>query len=142
MYTKTISELQYSDKAAKRAQSEELEFDVPTPGVVVVTNVSHDSAHSVNVDQGVPVSCSCPADTYQDGACKHRGACAIAAPVLEASSTSRSAGKRALADGGTIAAPEPQGSEAEDDEDEVECLCEMVDDGELGCFEHFEVSDR
>lgn len=104
MNTKAISELQYSDKAAKRAQNEEMEFDVPTAGVVVVTNVSHDSAHSVNVEDGVPVGCSCKADQYHQGACKHRVAVAINAPVLEAASASRSDGteKRALADGGTV----------------------------------------
>lgn len=95
----TLSGFEYSDKAAKRAQSEEMEFDVPTAGVVVVTNVSHDSAHSVNVEDGVPVGCSCKADQYQPGACKHRVACAINEPVLEAASRSGN-GKRALADGG------------------------------------------
>lgn len=105
--------LEYGDKTEERAQSGELEFDVPAPGLVVVTNVDHDSAHTINVADGVPVSCSCPADTYQSGACKHRVAVAMADPVLEAA-VDRTNETRAMADGGTaVLAPETRGASPE-----------------------------
>lgn len=102
MKTNALSELDYSDKARKRAQTEEMEFDVPMPGIVVVTNVSHDSAHSVNVSEGVPNSCSCKADEYQPGACKHRVAVAIRNPVLVAADRGSGAEKAVATDGGQL----------------------------------------
>lgn len=102
MKTNALSELEYSEKTEERAQTEGMEFDVPMPGVVVVTNVSHDSAHSVNVTDGAPESCSCKADQFGSGACKHRVACAIRSPVLAAASRGSGVEKAVATDGGQL----------------------------------------
>lgn len=112
MTENVLSELEYSEKAAKRAEWESFEFSVPATGVVVVANASYgnekdDHTHSVNVERGVPVGCSCKSDEYQDGACKHRVAVAINTPVLEAATA-----PKLLADGGVVSAAEPPESDA------------------------------
>lgn len=111
----------------KRAQWEAFEFTVLGDGDVEVVNASHESpddhTYTVHVEGGIPSDCSCPADTYQAGACKHRVAVAIREPVLEAASEEQSL----RADGGVIL--EEFGAE-EDDEDE--CWC---DDHDLPCFD-------
>lgn len=43
-----------------------------------------DHTHAVTVTDGVPTACTCKADEFGDGACKHRVAVALAKPVLEA----------------------------------------------------------
>ncbi|WP_245998443.1 SWIM zinc finger family protein [Halalkalicoccus subterraneus] len=75
---------------------------------MTVRNESHENAdeHSyrVNVEDGIPVACECPSDTYHDGACKHRVAVAIREPVLEAASDYESSGEQeqeVATDGGT-----------------------------------------
>ena len=123
MSRNALSRLEFGDKTRKRALWEAFEYSVPAAGVVVVRNESYaepdEHTHSVNVEAGVPVGCSCNADEYQPGACKHRVAVAITAPVLEAASASSSEsgadgdGKRAMADGGQVLEAKPQGSSEE-----------------------------
>lgn len=88
MCKNTLAELEYDASTAKRAQWEAFEFALEAPGLITVTNGSYDDPENheyrVNVENGVPVACECPADTYQKGACKHRVAVAIREPVLEA----------------------------------------------------------
>lgn len=106
MCTNTLSALQFNASTAKRAQYEALDFELETPGLVIVCNESHANAneHSyhVNVENGVPVACECPADMYHEGACKHRVTVAIREPVLEAASEYESDQESDVAtDGGT-----------------------------------------
>ncbi|ADJ16717.1 hypothetical protein [Halalkalicoccus jeotgali] len=56
----------------------------------------------MNVEEGFPVACECPSDTYHDGACNHRVAVAIREPVLKAASDYESGEEQEVAtDGGT-----------------------------------------
>lgn len=82
------------------------DFELAAPGLVMVRNESHENAdeHSyrVNIENGVPVACECPADMYHKGACKHRVAVAIREPVLEAATAYESDQEPDVAtDGGT-----------------------------------------
>lgn len=138
MTNHALAELEFSDKTAKRAQYEGFEFSIEGPGRVRVTNASYgaekdDHTYTVTVTDGVPVSCGCPCDEHRGGACKHRVAVAIRGPIMDAA-----AGTPARADGGQLLEDETQG---ESGEDTPACLCEIDPDG-LGCFEHYEVSDR
>lgn len=74
-------------KAIKRAQWETFEFTMEAPGMVRVSNESHedgkDHSYLVNIETDTPVACECPAFEYGDGsACKHIVAVAIREPVL------------------------------------------------------------
>ena len=53
----------------------------------------------MTVENGVPTSCECPADTYRSGACKHRVAVAIREPVLEAAGAQS---REVATDGGVV----------------------------------------
>jgi len=69
-------------------------YSVPSPGLAVVRNVRHDDpeahTYAVNVASGEAVQCSCPADEYHPGACKHRQAVeANPAVLLAAASEAR-----------------------------------------------------
>ena len=86
-----VSTLDYTADTAKRATWESFSFTVSAPQTVHVINESYgdaaaDHAYDVAVDErdGVfaPIACDCPADEYQEGACKHRLAVALAGPVL------------------------------------------------------------
>lgn len=123
MNRNALADLEFSDKTRKRAQWEAFEFAVPVEGTVVVTNASYgdedelgEHTYAVNVNDGVPTDCVCSADKYQRGACKHRVAVAITAPVLEAATTDRTDAddEAALAtDGGAVVDASPQGEQAE-----------------------------
>lgn len=81
-----LAQLEFSKRVAKRAQYEA--FDISLCGSdILVRNESHanpaNHEYTVTVDEGVPVSCSCPADSRFDGACKHRVAVAIRRPLLD-----------------------------------------------------------
>ena len=82
-----LDRLEVSDRALKRAQYEAFDFRL-TPDGVEVRNGSHadpsEHVYTVTVADGVPATCTCPADDHYDGACKHRLAVAIREPVLEA----------------------------------------------------------
>lgn len=116
--TNALRELKFDAQTRKRATWEAFEFAVPIEGTVVVTNGSYgaeagEHTYAVNVKDGVPTDCVCSADQFQDGACKHRVAVAINAPVLSAASASGPDGKRALADGGMVSEAKPPESEPE-----------------------------
>ncbi|WP_336346118.1 SWIM zinc finger family protein [Halalkalicoccus ordinarius] len=118
MCTNALSELQPDATTTKRAQYEAFEFDLEAPGLIQIRNGSYsdeadEHTHRVTVENGVPTSCTCKADEYGSGACKHRVAIAIPEPVLAAASASRPDGKRALADGGAVVDSKPQGESAE-----------------------------
>jgi len=89
-------------RTLKRAQYEAFEFSLDAPGIVRVKNRSYDDAddhtYRVNVEDGVPVACECPAFQYRDGPCKHQLAIAVRKPVLDAA-TARETPK-AVTDGG------------------------------------------
>ena len=66
------------------------EFAVPCDGKVNVANHEHgaenvsDHCYTVTVEHGSASACTCPADEYHPGACKHRDAVEASAPVLAA----------------------------------------------------------
>ncbi len=81
-----LAQLEFSKRVAKRAQYEA--FDISLCGSdILVRNESHanpaNHEYTVTVEKGVPVSCSCPADSRFDGACKHRVAVAIRRSLLD-----------------------------------------------------------
>ena len=116
MCRNTLAELNPDAQTVKRAQYEAFEFDLEAPGLVRVRNGSYgdeadEHTYRVTVENGVPVSCTCKADEYGSGACKHRVAIAIREPVLAAASASGPDGKCALADGGAVVDSETPGRE-------------------------------
>lgn len=82
--------LDADEKTQKRAKWGSFAFVLPTAGRVNVANFSYgsenvaDHTYTVTVDESGPTSCTCPADTYHEGACKHRVAVARTEPVLMA----------------------------------------------------------
>ncbi|MFC7076822.1 SWIM zinc finger family protein [Haloarcula halophila] len=97
-----LEELQFSTTVAKRAQYEALALSIFGTNILV-RNESHatpsDHEYLVTVEDGLPMSCSCPADTSFDGACKHRVAVAIQRPLLDVLRCQQ-AGEPPGADGG------------------------------------------
>jgi hypothetical protein len=80
-------------KTEKRAEYEAFEFRVPVPGRVRVENASYgdesgEHVYVVSIQNGEAVSCSCPADEYRSGRCKHRHAVENQPAVLLAASAS------------------------------------------------------
>ncbi|QLH79937.1 SWIM zinc finger family protein [Halosimplex rubrum] len=120
-----LNQLEFSSGVAKRAQYEAFEFTL-SHGGVQVRNGSHEhpSEHEylVRIDDGVPVSCSCPADKHYEGACKHRVAVAIRRPLIDAIAD-RATGKTVAPDGGRIeTATDSNNEERTADEACSECL--------------------
>ncbi|WP_367176671.1 SWIM zinc finger family protein [Haloarcula rubripromontorii] len=134
MSKSALEVLECDEQVEKRAQWEAFEFTVLGDGDVKVVNDSHENAddhtYTVHVESGIPSDCSCPADTYQEGACKHRVAVAIREPVLEAASREQPV----RADGGVTL--EEFGAE-EDDEDG--CWC---DTHSMPCFDCYNAGRR
>ena len=127
MCKEILTALEFDASTAKRAQYEAFDFELTAPGLVTVRNGSHENAdeHSyrVNVENGIPVACECPSDTYHDGACKHRVAVAIREPVLEAASDHESDEKREVAtDGGTTVERSGLGQRVEGRPSDCDCL--------------------
>lgn len=78
-------------KAAKRARWEGFEFRVPCEGTVRIENVSHgdesdEHVHVVTVEGGCATDCTCKANEYNQGPCKHRIAVESRPAVLLAAS--------------------------------------------------------
>jgi hypothetical protein len=67
---------EYSDRVQKRAEHEALEFSLGGPGHIKVRNCSHadpsDHTYIVAIEDREAVECTCPADEYNPGPCKHR----------------------------------------------------------------------
>jgi len=119
----------------KRAQYEAFSFEVE-PGRVTVRNQSYadpiEHEYSVRVIDGVPTACTCPADEFQEVACKHRLAVAIRSPVQDA------AAAEAVADGGVdevvVGAEQASGSSPTASETVPDdCACEGMPD-DLPCW--------
>jgi len=116
--TDVLDSLEFTEKTGKRAVYESFEF-TPHAGYVEVENASHgdesdEHTYRVDVVDGRPVRCSCPADTYHDGACKHRVGLALAEPVIDAA-TPGGDGVEVATDGGLIEAESDDGAEILDD---------------------------
>ncbi|WP_232833779.1 SWIM zinc finger family protein [Saliphagus sp. LR7] len=96
-----------------------------------------DHTYRVNIENGVPVACECPSDTYQDGACKHRVAVAIREPVLEAATADDSQDRVATDGGGLVVAGDGGAVLESDDVDETtteteDCACSTLP-GDYSC---------
>jgi hypothetical protein len=118
-----LDALDVLNRVAKRAQHEAFAFDVEETNVHVRNESYADpSAHeyTVRIDEGIPESCTCPADAHYESACKHRVAVAIRKPVLTAAT-------RALTDGGTTTEADASVEAPED------CTCASL--GDLPCWE-------
>jgi hypothetical protein len=135
-----LQQLEFSTRVAKRAQYEAFEFSL-SPGGITVRNGSHanpsEHEYLVQIEDGVPAVCECPADERYDGACKHRVAVAIRRPLLDA--VGEADGSQSIAaDGGRVTTPteeEPGTGPLQDERtarDEEECS-ECI--GEFPCWE-------
>jgi len=99
MSTKPANDLSSTERTSRRAEWEAFEFRVPAEGRVRVENVSYgeesaEHVYVVSVANGEAVECSCPADEYQPGACKHRLAVANQEAVILAASANREESRR------------------------------------------------
>jgi hypothetical protein len=80
MSTKSPSELEADETAQKRAQAEQFSFDVDAPGLIEVTNESHDkpAAHqyTVSIDDVTEelMACTCSHHVHRNAFCKHMAA--------------------------------------------------------------------
>ncbi|AZH24780.1 SWIM zinc finger family protein [Haloplanus aerogenes] len=82
-----LTQLDVSTRVLKRAQYEAFEFTLEPDGVRVRNGSYADPENHeylVRVADGLPISCTCPADARFAGACKHRLAVAIRRPILTA----------------------------------------------------------
>jgi hypothetical protein len=74
----SVSTTEYSDRVAKRAEYEAFEFSLGGPGYIKVRNLSYgeaeasDHTYIVAVENGETTDCTCPADEFNAGRCKHR----------------------------------------------------------------------
>ncbi|WP_435361593.1 SWIM zinc finger family protein [Haloarchaeobius sp. DFWS5] len=127
MSTNPLRKLQYLTRVGKRAQYEAFEFELVADGVRV-RNGSHanpeDHEYLVTVRDGVPSSCTCPADEHYEGACKHRVAVAIHRPVLDAVIE-----QQLVADGGKAKPVPDEVGDSHDTEESCDCDCDDLRDG-------------
>ena len=90
-----VSNDEYGDRVAKRAQWESFEFSLGGPGHIKLRNCSHadpsDHTYIVHVEAGETTECTCPADEYRSGRCKHRAAVESNDALLSADSASTDA---------------------------------------------------
>lgn len=125
-----LEKLSPTTRVLKRAQYEAFEFSL-YDGDVLVRNESYlnpaDHEYRVTVDDGVPESCECPADTRFDGPCKHRIAVAIRPIILDVATQ-----MQLVADGGSPTETTP--IDPEDDTAVEECDCQYLSD-DFPCWE-------
>lgn len=143
MSTNVLQQLETTPRTVKRAQYEALEFALVPDGIQVRNN-SHanpaDHEYLVTVNDGIPTSCTCPADEKYSGACKHRIAIAIRQPILDAVRR-----QQLVADGGIKTEPstgnpvETEDETEEDDDRDCDCA-ELPDD--FPCWECFHSGRR
>ncbi|WP_276249149.1 SWIM zinc finger family protein [Haladaptatus sp. YSMS36] len=105
-----LQRLDYTNRSLKRAQYEAFEFSLTERGVLVrngsyVDPENHE--YLVTVKNGIPTNCECPANIHFEGACKHRLAVAIRAPILQAAQKV----ERVVTDGGVASAKPPEADE-------------------------------
>ncbi|MFH5802246.1 hypothetical protein [Haladaptatus sp. CMAA 1911] len=80
MSTKSPSELEADETAQKRAQAEQFTFDVDAPGLIDVTNESHENPeehqYTVSIDDVTEdlMACMCPHHVHRNAFCKHMAA--------------------------------------------------------------------
>lgn len=111
-----LAQLEFSKRVAKRAQYEA--FDISLYGTdVLVRNESHanpeNHEYTVSIDDGVPVSCTCPADARFDGACKHRVGVAIRRSLIDTVMCVKHGEPPVAADGGVSSVDTDQESESD-----------------------------
>ena len=92
---KAVSTNEYSDRVQKRAEYEAFEFSLGGPGHIKIRNCSHadpsDHTYIVHVEAGETTECTCPADQYRSGPCKHRVAVEANDALLSAGDASTDA---------------------------------------------------
>ena len=145
MPTNPLGELDATRRTVKRAQYEAMEFSLASDGVQVRNN-SHANPESheylVKVADGVPATCTCPADDHYSGACKHRVAVAIRRPILDTVKQ-----QQLVADGGIDTQAATSDSDKSEDEAEAEenedrdCDCAYLSD-DFPCWECFHSGRR
>ncbi|WP_227357306.1 SWIM zinc finger family protein [Haladaptatus salinisoli] len=113
MSTKSPSELEADETAQKRAQWEHFSFDVDAPGLIDVTNESHENPEEhqyvVSIDDVTHelMACTCPHHIHRNAYCKHMAAVETAT------------------DDGTLEAfPSEDDETDEDDAEPAECDCD------------------
>lgn len=90
MSKSTIAGLDCTDRVRKRSQWEAFEFSLLEGRGVEVANHSYsqsevaDHTYAVEVENGTPVDCTCPAAEHFEEACKHQLAVAIRQPLIAA----------------------------------------------------------
>jgi uncharacterized Zn ribbon protein len=112
-----LADYAISETTVKRARWENLQI-APCPGAnrLNVCNYSHgvaakaDHTHTVTVDNGMPVTCTCAAFTYNDGLCKHCLACANDHEAMDTAEAKQpddtdTTTEKAVTDGGTTVDP-------------------------------------
>lgn len=102
-----LADYAISETTVKRAYWENLQVaPCPDANHLNVCNYSHpieekqDHTHTVTIENGMPVACTCAAFEYNEGLCKHCLACAADADAIEIADTSEHAAK-VVTDGGT-----------------------------------------
>jgi hypothetical protein len=129
-----LAALDVPSRIARRAQTESMAFELSLGGVCV-RNESYDdpAAHeyTVSISEGVPKSCTCPADEHYESACKHRVAVAINRPVLTAAMT----GRERIPDGGETVETGQHSSPEEGTTNSPTDDCSCAAPGELPCWE-------
>lgn len=95
-----LTVLQPLARVLRRAQTEPFSFTLFEGDVLVRNERYADPAtheYRVRLREGIPVSCTCPADEHYDSACKHRVAVAIRRPIIDEATRMQ---RRLVADGG------------------------------------------
>ncbi|WP_231188332.1 SWIM zinc finger family protein [Haladaptatus sp. DYF46] len=114
------------ETAQKRAQTERFFFDIQAPGLVEVTNESHDNPaehqYTVSIDDVTDelMACTCPHHVHRNAFCKHMAAV-----------------ENATDDGSLDAFPS---EDNEDDAEPAECECDGLND--FPCWPYMRMSRR
>ncbi|MGB9955132.1 SWIM zinc finger family protein (plasmid) [Haloferax prahovense] len=130
--TPVILEFDPPVRVLKRAQYEAFAFELLDSDVRVRNESYVDpTAHEyrVRIQDGVPESCSCPADASGNGPCKHRVAVAIRPRILELAVK-----MRVVADGGSTSC-------GDDDTADLPCECEQLSES-LPCWNCIDAGRR
>ncbi|MBX0325829.1 SWIM zinc finger domain-containing protein [Halomicroarcula sp. F13] len=132
-----LSQLAFTSRVAKRAQYEAFEFDLLGDRIRVRNGSYADPENHeylVQIEDGVPVSCTCPADEHFEGACKHRVGVAIRRPIVDLVTD-----VQLRADGGEAMRPSARGeqsnservasvSQGEEEKTDDDCECDGLPD--------------
>ena len=117
MSANAFSRLDTTSRIVKRAQYEAFDFELCGTDILV-RNCSHqhpaEHEYHVTIEDGLPTSCTCPADAAYDTPCKHRVAVAIRPRILNIATKAQ-----AVTDGGVATVAQ---------QDDDECDCDGLDD--------------